>query len=95
MNGGGLNNCTPDQFLGLAPYTAQYTLLLQQGVYGKKSGTALSVATLTCVINAFAVKPFDKPFPFEFQPDLQKELTTVTTSAEAVASEAQELQKIP
>lgn len=53
------------------------------------------MATLTCVINAFAVKPFDKPFPFEFQPDLQKELTTVTTSAEAVASEAQELQKSP
>ena len=73
MNGRGLNNCcTPDQFLGPASYTAQYTLLLEQGVYSKKSGTALSVATLTCVINAFAVKLFDKPFPFEFQPDLQR-----------------------
>jgi len=51
------------------------------------------VAILTCVIKALAVQLLVNPFLSKFQSDLQRGLTTVTSSVETVTSEAQELQK--
>lgn len=68
-------------------------LLLAQGVHSQETNrTALPVATLTCVTKALAVQLLASPFPFEFRSHLQRGLTTDTSSAETVTSEARELQ---